>query len=136
MRIEEERNLLKEYGLRRKKEIWRAEAIVREFRRRARNLIATKDDERTKVLLNKLVELGLLEKNQGLDHVLALTVNDVLNRRLQTLVHKKGICNSMKQARQYITHGHIYIEGRKITYPSYIVPVEKEKLINLRRGKK
>jgi len=134
-RIEEERKILKEFGLRRKKEIWVAEAIVREFRRRARNLIAVKDESETKVLLDKLARLGLLEKGQALENVLALSVRDVLNRRLQTLVFKKGFAETMKHARQVITHGHVCIGGRRITFPSYIVPVEEEKLIKLRKEK-
>ncbi len=131
-RIEEERKILKEFGLRRKKEIWVAEAIVREFRRRARNLIAVKDEKETKALLDKLVRLGLLEKGQTLENVLALNVGDVLNRRLQTLVFKKGFAETIKHARQMITHGHVCIGDRRITFPSYIVPVEEEKLIRLK----
>lgn len=134
--IEEEGKLLREFGLRRKREIWRAESIVREFRRRARDLIAVKDEEKTKILLDKVVGLGLLEKGQGLEQVLALGVNDILNRRLQTLVFKKGFASSIKEARQKIAHGHVHIEGRRAKFASYMVPVEEERVIKVEGGKR
>ncbi|MEE9323688.1 MAG: 30S ribosomal protein S4 [Candidatus Aenigmarchaeota archaeon] len=135
-RLEEEGKLLREFGLKRKREIWRAESIVREFRRRARDLIAVKDEEKTKILLDKLVGLGLIEKGQGLDHVLVLSANGLLNRRLQTLVLKKGFASSIKEARQKIAHGHVYVDERRMKFASYIVPVGKEQMIRVEGGKK
>ena len=134
-RLEDETKLLKEFGLRRKREIWSAEERVRNFRRRARSLIAMKDDNKIQILLDRLVYLGLIQKGQGLDHVLQLKAGELLNRRLQTLVFKKGFASSVKEARQRITHGHIFVEGRKMVFPAYIVPVDKENLIDLKGGK-
>ena len=131
-RIEEEKKILEEYGLRRKREIWVAENILRNYRRRARELIAVKDKEKIDLLLAKLKKLGLLGKDSTLDDVLGLSVRDILNRRLQTIVWKKGIANTPKQARQYIVHGHIMINKRRISSPSYLVPVEEEEKIEAR----
>jgi small subunit ribosomal protein S4 len=64
-----------------------------------------------------------------LEDVLALTVEDILERRLQTHVYKKGLANSIKHARQLIVHGHIAVDGRRVTIPSYILDVEEEKKI-------
>ena len=135
-RIEEEKKIIREFGLRRKREIWTAEAVVRKFRRRARNLIAVKDEEKTKILLDRLVKLGLLEKGQGLENVLALNAKDVLNRRLQTIVFKKGFADTLKHARQKITHGHVGLGEKRVIFPSYIVPVGEEKIINVKGVKK
>lgn len=127
-RIKEEKIILSKYGLRRKRELWGAEEILRNFRRRARELIAAEDKEREKVLIDKLIKLGMLSdvKGAGLDDVLALTVNDILERRLQTVVFKKGKSDSVNHARQMIVHGHISIDGKRTRFPSYIVPKEKE----------
>ena len=125
-RIEMESELIKEYGLRRKREIWRAESILRNFRRRARELSARRDEAKEKELLEKLNKLGLIKKNSNLDDVLGLSVKDILNRRLQTLLVKRGLANTMKQSRQYIVHGHIEIDGRKMKWPSCLVPLDKE----------
>ncbi|MBN2042447.1 MAG: 30S ribosomal protein S4 [Candidatus Aenigmarchaeota archaeon] len=125
-RIEEEKKVLKEFGLNRKKEIWRAEEIVRNFRRRARNLIAVQDDEKKKALVKKVSELGLLRKDQELKDILSLTSKDILGRRLQTIIYRKELADSIRHARQKITHGHVYIDGRRVIFPSLIVPVEKE----------
>jgi len=128
--IRKEREILNEYGLRRKREIRVAEEILRKFRRRARDLIAVQNEEEEKTLLEKLKRMGFVsDKNPTLDDVLALTVRDILERRLQTIVFKKGLGKSIKHSRQIITHGHIAINGRRITFPSYLVPVEEESKI-------
>ncbi len=129
-RIEREKELKKNFGLRRKREIWKAESILRSFRRRARDLAAKKDKEQEKILLDKLYRMGLLEKNASLDDVLSLTVEDLLERRLQTIVFKKKLANTPKQARQLITHGHIAVDGRKTIYPSFFVTRELENKVS------
>jgi len=124
--IEEERRLLREFGLKNKKELWRARSTLRGFRRRAREITANKDEADEKALLDKLVKFNILEKTHGIDDVLALTVEDILNRRLQTIVFRKNMANTVKQARQFIVHGHVRIDGRKVTFPSYFVPADEE----------
>jgi small subunit ribosomal protein S4 len=124
--IKESKKLMEDYGLRRQKEIWIAQNILRGFRERARTLAATKNKEEEKILIDRLAKLGLLKKESGLDDVLALTLKDVLNRRLQTIVLRKGIAKTMKQSRQMIVHGHVFIESRKTTFPSYLVTSEDE----------
>lgn len=129
-RMDKEDQLMKIYGLHRKYEIWKAESILRSFRRRARDLAAKKDKPQEKVLLEKLYKMGLLGKNASLDDVLTLTIENILERRLQTVVFKKNLANSPKQARQFITHGHILIEGRKIIYPNFMVTCHLEDKIS------
>jgi small subunit ribosomal protein S4 len=136
VRLEEEGKMLREFGLRRKREIWSAEAIVRSFRRRARNLIAMKDEKKMKILLDKLTEIGLIQKGQGLDQVLQLKTNNILERRLQTIVYKKGHASSIKDARQKIVHGHVYLGGRRTTFPSFIVSAAQESVITVKGGNK
>ncbi len=130
VRIEEERKLIQNYGLRRKKEIWRYESILRNYRRLARELAARRDKEREKILLDKLFRMGLINKDANLDDVLALTVENILDRRLQTLVFKKGLAQTIKQSRQYIIHGHIVFDGRKVIWPSMLIPLGGENKIS------
>ena len=129
-RIDKERQLMKTYGLRRKKEIWKAESTLRSFRRRARDLAAKKDKIQEKILLDKLQKLGLLNKDATLDDVLSLTIEKLLDRRLQTFVLKNNLANTSKQARQLITHGHISVDDRKIVYPGFNVTQDLEKKIS------
>jgi len=129
-RIEEERKILQNYGLRRKREIWRAESILRNYRRLARNLAAKRDKEKEKILLDKLFKMGLIKKDANLDDILALTIENILERRLQTLVFKKGLANTPIQARQFIVHGHVAVDGRRSKWPSMIVLISKEKKIS------
>ena len=131
-RIERERDVLKNYGLKKKEEIWKAETFLRKFRRLARKLAATKDKKTEKIIIEKLTKLGVLEENATIDDVLGLTLDKILQRRLQTVLVNKGLVTTSKQARQYIVHGHVIINGRKIMYPSYIVPKDEETKIQLR----
>jgi small subunit ribosomal protein S4 len=125
-RMDKEDLLIKNYGLRKKQEIWKFESILRSYRRRARDLAAKKDKTEEKILLDKLYKMGLLNKTATLDNVLSLKIEDIISRRLQTIILKKAIANTVKQARQFITHGHIAVNGRKITYPSFMITRDLE----------
>ena len=131
-RLIEEMKLMGEYGLRNKKEIWIAAAALRKYRHRARALLALPPEVREKeekALLHRLYEIGLVDKDATLDDVLSLTVRDLLERRLQTIVYKKGLAKSIHHARQLVTHGHIAINGRRVTSPGYIVRRDEEELV-------
>ena len=128
----EESRLLGLYGLRNKRELWKAASIVRYFRHRARALLAAPPDVREKeekALIGKLIKLGLMREGAKLDNVLDLRVEDLLERRLQTIVFKKGLARSIYEARQLIVHGHIAIGGRRIRSPGYIVSRSEEPLV-------
>ncbi len=131
-RMEKESEILKTFGLRKKKELWITEALLRKYRRLARELAASQNKEKEKILVNKLITMGLLSENAALDDVLGLTIEDFLNRRLANFIYKKGMANSVKQARQFVTHGHVLIGGRKILYPSYLVERNTEDKIQVK----
>lgn len=135
-RITQETNILYEYGLKNKREVWKSESMVRDFRREARKLNATKDEVREEQLINKLNNLGLVPEDGDLTDVLDLDLEDILERRLQTIVYEKGLANTMKQARQFITHGHIMVGDHKVDVPSYLVTTEEENNINVAPGSK
>ncbi|MFH1978491.1 MAG: 30S ribosomal protein S4 [Candidatus Aenigmatarchaeota archaeon] len=124
--LKKDRQVMNKYGLRRKKELWLARESLRQFRQRARKLISANDQEKEKILIDKMLKFGLLQKGQGLDDILALDITNILDRRLQTVVLKRGIAKAIKESRQMITHGHIIIEGRRNKFPSYMVPIEQE----------
>ncbi len=132
-RIEEEQALMKEYGLKNKREIWRLASKTRVFARQAKKLISdtTPQGEKEKnQLLSKLISLNVLQQDADLDDVLELETKDLMERRLQTLVCKRGLARSVDQARQFIVHGHIMLGNTKITVPSYLVKKDEESLIS------
>lgn len=134
-RIERERAIIRKYGLKNRRELWKMESLLRNFRRRARKLLAlgtTQAEIEKKQLINRLSTLNILKKDAGIDDVLALKIEDILERRLQTIVLKRGLANKAKQARQFIVHGHIAVGGNKVTSPSYLVKTDEEKSIKLR----
>jgi len=136
-RIEAENKLLRKYGLRRKEEVWKTETLLRSFRRNARRLLAASGSQaelETKQMLERLKRLGLILSGATLDDVLGLTVENILERRLQTIVSKKGLAKTPLQARQLVLHGHIMISRKRVTVPSYLVPVIEEGEISLAPG--
>jgi small subunit ribosomal protein S4 len=127
--IKEELKLLGQYGLRNKHELWLHETMLSKFRAIARSLIGKSPEERKKMeeeLVTRLKKIGLLPETAVLDDVLDLATEDVLERRLQTIVFRKGLAKTIYQARQLITHGHVTIGNQRITVPSYIVTREEE----------
>lgn len=129
-RIDEENVIKEKYGLKNKREIWKAEASVSKIRNRAKNLIRSSEEEKEK-FFEKL-------KNQGfnvssISDVLALTKEDYLNRRLQTIVFKKKLANTIKMARQMITHKNILVNRTAVSSPSFIVHVDLEDKITLKK---
>lgn len=127
--MQEELKLIGQYGLRNKHELWRHETILSRFRGNARSLVGQTAEERRKMeneLLARLKKLGILPETAVLDDVLDLTVEDVLERRLQTVVLRKGLAKTSQQARQLITHGHVTIGGQRVKIPGYLVKKSEE----------
>jgi len=132
-RIKEEQELVRQFGLKNKEELWKTQSTLRSLRRQSRNLQARLryGDAQAKLetdnLLKRCGRIGLLPmEGSTLNDVLALGLESVLNRRLQTLVFRKGLAATYKQARQMIVHGHIYVDGRKVTIPGYVVTRDEE----------
>ncbi|MEJ5326865.1 MAG: 30S ribosomal protein S4 [Candidatus Bathyarchaeia archaeon] len=127
--LQEELKLLGQYGLRNKHELWRHKTFLSKTRGIARSLIGKTPEERAKMeneLLVRLKKLGVLPETAVLDNVLDLNIEDILERRLQTIVFRKNLSKTIYQARQLITHGHIIIGNRRVTVPSYLVSKEEE----------
>lgn len=131
-RIKAENELVKKYGLKNKKEIWKAKTKLRQYRGQARSLLAKigASDPQIKKEIDQLVShltrMNMLPLNSNLDDVLAMDSEVILSRRLQTLTYLKGLAHTPKQARQLISHGHIAIGGRRTTIPGYIVTKNEE----------
>lgn len=132
-RIDEEAIIKKEFGLKNKREIWKADARIKEMREKAKSLIGA-DEEEKKKLFDKLNKIGL--NVTSLADVLSLEKKDYLNRRLQSVLKNKGLATTTKTARQMITHKKVIVNGRVVGSPSYIVPVEFENKIQLKASKK
>jgi len=128
-RIDEEKGLKRTYAFKNKKEMWRMNSKLKKVQAHAKKLNAQRGpqaERETQELLKRLTKLGLLTDNVSLSAVLGLTVENVNDRRLQSVVHRNNLANSMKQARQFITHRHIAISGTPVTSPSHLVTLEEE----------
>jgi small subunit ribosomal protein S4 len=131
-RIKAEAIVVGQYGLKNKTELWKAQTILRNFRKQSRELQArirsgdAQADKEAKALLNKCARIGVLNSDGTLNDILSLTEEAILGRRLQTLVFEKGLANTIGQARQMIVHGHVFMNGHRVTVPGYIVTRAEE----------
>jgi len=131
-RIKEENIIVNEFGLKNKREIWKAKSVATKFRQRAKKLIASTEEEK-KAFLNKLQKLGL--KTENISDVLALGEKDVLERRLQTIIFRKKMASTAKQARQVIVHKYVIVNGTVVNTPSFWVTPELEAQVEIRPKK-
>jgi len=131
-RIQEEVKIKEEFGLKNKREIWKADAKIKAIREKAKKLISADESEKT-AFFNRLRKIGF--KVDSIGDVLSLDKRDYLKRRLQTILVSKGIARTPKSARQLITHKKVLIGGNSINSPSYIVPVDLENKISLKPSK-
>ncbi len=132
--LSQEIRLIGLYGLRNKRELWRTRGVIREIRHRAREVLSLPPELRSmkeKELLNKLQRMGLLQEGAALDDVLGLKVEDILERRVQTVILRKGLAQTPQHARQLISHGHISVGEHRITSPGFLVPRADEEKITL-----
>jgi len=125
-RIEKERVLKENYGIRRKSEIWKMSSILKNFKRQAKKLIAMtglQAEREKQQLISKLNRLGLIEKDATMDNILSITLENLMDRRLQSKIFLMGLARTSKQARQLVIHGHVNVNDAVIDSPSYLVKV-------------
>lgn len=128
-RLREELKLVGEYGLRNKRELWRAASILRKYRNIARSLFVLTGEERRvkeRALIDKLHAMGLVPEDSDANYVLQLSVRDILERRLQTMVYRLGLAKTPYHARQLITHGKVAVGDRVVSAPGYLVKRDEE----------
>lgn len=139
-RIDQEREVLTKYGLKNKRELWKSESMLASFRVQARNLQAKlryqdpNAEKQLRNLVQRLNRYNILGLNATLDDILALKIENILERRLQTMVYRKNLARTQKQARQLITHGHIVVGDRRITLPGLLVEASMESSISYDPG--
>ena len=130
----DELKILGTFGLKTKRELWKARTELSRVRNQARSLLALRQDVREQkepILMNSLSKVGYVQSDAVLDDVLNLEINDLLGRRLQTIVQKKFYFKTPYQARQAVSHGHVLIGDQIVNIPSYIVKVDEEDKVKL-----
>ena len=135
-RIKAENQIVGAYGLKNKRELWKAESELRKYRTNARDIQASlrlgdaRAIEQIKSMVGRLSRYGIISENATADDILALNIQSFLERRLQTLVMRKGLARTPGMARQLIVHGHIAVGDRKVTIPGYKVLKNEEESVN------
>jgi len=127
--IKEENELIKKYGLKNRREVWRADYAIRRIRRIAKKLITAPETEKD-LFVKRQAEKGFAVNT--LADVLALNKEDYLKRRLQSILVKKGLARTYKQARQFIVHRHVTINGKVIDAPGHLTTLDEENNLALK----
>lgn len=137
-RILNEDRLKQDYGLKNKLEVWKANSLVKDLRDKARAYVVSLDDDasiKSKLFVQRIYDLGLINSiDKGVDDILTLKVENVLERRLESMMYKKKMVLSLKQARKFIAYKHVLVEGKVITAPGYLVPRSQEDKISFREN--
>jgi small subunit ribosomal protein S4 len=131
-RLEEELKIIGAYGLRNKRELWRIRTKLSTLRRRARAMLSMDPVERAdaeSMMISKLHGQGLVPEKGNMEDILELAIQDLMERRLQTVIFRRGMAKSLFQARQLIVHGHVAVDGQKMKAPGHTLTIhEEEKL--------
>jgi small subunit ribosomal protein S4 len=131
-RIDEEAKIKEEFGLKNKREIWKAEAKIKLIREKAKKLISASEEEKS-AFFGRLKKIGF--NVRSISDVLSLDKRDYLKRRIQTVLVDKKFARTSKAARQLITHKKVFVGEKNVSSPSYIVPTELENKISLKEQK-
>lgn len=127
--------LIGEYGLRNKRELYKAQTVARRYRKMAREILALPENQRLqkeRELILRLYKKGIIKyQDATADAVLSLTAKDILERRLQTIVFRKGFAPTIHAARQMIVHRHIMVGDRIVDIPGYLVSAEEESAVKV-----
>ncbi|MGM5483095.1 MAG: 30S ribosomal protein S4 [Nanobdellota archaeon] len=135
--IDSEKELMREYGLKNKKEVWKVKSELRNLKAQSKEQskeLSEGSEDKGEALLQKLRKIGVLNESQGLDDVLGLDIKDLMERRLQTVLYRKNLANSIKQARQFIVHNHVLVKDKVINVPGYMVKTDEEASISFSIG--
>ena len=63
------------------------------------------------------------EMAERMDGITGENLLVLLERRLDNVVYRLGFASSLAQARQVVRHGHLHLNGKKVTIPSTLVEV-------------
>lgn len=131
-RIKSDNDIIEEYGLKNMRELWMAQSEISRIRGNVRSLLSgsSSNANMEKDILTNLSKKGISAQNPTLDQLLDIKESAILERRLQSIVFRKGMARTMKQARQLITHGFIAINANKVNKPGYIVSKTEEDKIS------
>ncbi|MEK6885677.1 MAG: 30S ribosomal protein S4 [Nanoarchaeota archaeon] len=125
--IKSENDLIKKYGLKSRREVWKADFAIGKIRNIAKTLITASDKDKDEFVKRQTAK-GF--NVSSIADVLALSKEDYLKRRLQSIVVAKKITATYKHARQLITHRHIKVLGHKIDSPAHLTTIEEENSID------
>lgn len=126
-RIQREHALKEKYGLRNLRELWILDSELRRIKQNVRNVLSGRANEEVgKEIIARLSRYSVAKSDATPDDLLVVDVEALLERRLQTIVLRKGLARTMKQARQLVAHGLISIGGRRVTSPGHQVLASEE----------
>lgn len=131
--IVEEAVLVNDYALKNKKEIRKVELALSKYKTIAKEFnktTTTKESQEAKNFIEKLKLAGFLSADAtSLDEVLDIELRSILERRLSNILYKNKLARTPTQARQFIVHKHVRVNGKVVDSPSHLVTLADEATI-------
>ena len=96
----------------------------RRFRRRVSDYgihLKEKQKLRYTYLLLERQFRNYFAKADKMKGITGVNLLQLLERRLDTVIFRMGFARTIMQARQFVNHGHIVVNGRKVNIPSFLV---------------
>ena len=134
-RLMSELKVVGQFGLRCKREVWRVQLTLARLRKAARELLTLDESDPRRqfegdALIRRIVRLGLLKEGERtLDYVLGLTLDQFMERRLQTVLVKKDMAKSVHHARVLLRQRHIAVGKQMVNIPSFNVRTASQNYI-------
>lgn len=127
--ITQEAVMMSDYALKNKKEIRRAELLISKYKKIAKELNkgVGSEGEEIKNFIESMKAKGFLDTHATtIDEVLDITIREIFERRLSNIVYKNKLAKTPSQARQFVVHRHVMVDGKVINSPSYLVTLAEE----------
>ena len=132
--IVDEAVLVNDYALKNKTEIRKVEMEISKIKKIAKSLnrtIESKEGDVAKNFVEKLKVNGYLNVDAtSLDEVLEIKLRNILERRLSNIVYKNKLARTPIQARQFVVHRHVTVNGKLVDSPSFMVPLNLEATVS------
>ncbi len=132
--IVDEAVLVNDYALKNKTEIRKVEMEISKIKKIAKSLnrtVESKEGDIAKNFVEKLKVNGYLNVDAtSLDEVLEIKLRNILERRLSNIVYKNKLARTPIQARQFVVHRHITVNGKLVDSPSFMVPLNLESTVS------
>lgn len=133
-RFESELKTINKYGLKSKVELWKYQLLIAKLKKISGKVLRNEIDYDSSAVVSKKYNLLwfcfkfnlLLESESGLEYVLRVSLEQMLERRIQFLIVRLGMATTCHEARIKLLHKRVMFKTQSIDKPSFLVRKSNE----------